>query len=51
MLVLWARRSLEFACCKGQGGKGGQRATYCKVVWKLESVVKTGIEVDHKVQK
>lgn len=34
VLVLWARRSLEFACCRGQGGKGGRRATYCKVVCK-----------------
>lgn len=32
VLVLWARRSLEFACCRGQGGKGEWRATYCKVV-------------------
>lgn len=22
VLVLWARRSLEFACCRGQGGRG-----------------------------
>lgn len=51
VLVLWARRSLEFAFCRGQGGKGGRRATYCKVVWKLEYVVESGIEVDHKVQK
>lgn len=34
VLVLWARRSLEFACCRGQGGRGERRATYCKVVCK-----------------
>lgn len=34
VLVLWARRSLEFACCRGQVGRGEWRATYCKVVCK-----------------
>lgn len=51
VLVLWARRSLEFACCRGQGGRGEWRATYCRVVWKLEYVVESRIGVDHKGQK
>lgn len=51
MLVLWARRSLEFVCCRGQGGKGGTEGNILqsrleKRLWKLESVVETGIEVD-----